>query len=248
MLDRLELAGHAMINKMAQMEVVTNNLANINTKGFKRDKVFVNELRKHLESLQRPELDTDVHVPQSEAVIDFSQGSMDGTGRPLDLAISGNALFSVETPEGEAYTRDGRLTLNAEGVLINLDGYTVLGEGGPIQFDLQQHSQSEILINETGGVLVDGALVDTLKIVGIDEPRDFTKIGANLYRLDSANELNPAENFAVKQGFLEESNVDPIAEMVALIEISHFYESTEKMIRTQDRMLNQAVNDIGKVG
>lgn len=247
MIDRLRLPGYSMINKMAQMEVVTNNLANINTRGFKRDMIFVNELNKNLESMQQPGLETKIHVPSSETVIDFSQGPMEGTGRPLDLAITGAAVLAVETPQGEAYTRDGRLTLSPEGILINMDGFPILGEGGPIQLDLQQSSESEIVIGEAGDILIDGNVVDRLKVLAIEDPKNFKKIGGNLFQLDEPGELNPAVNFAIKQGFLEESNVDPIAEMVAMIEISHFFESAEKMIRAQDRLLDKSVNEIGRV-
>jgi len=86
-----------------------------------------------------------------------------------------------------------------------------------------------------------------LKVLAIEDPKNFKKIGGNLFQLDEPGELNPAVNFAIKQGFLEESNVDPIAEMVAMIEISHFFESAEKMIRAQDRLLDKSVNEIGRV-
>ncbi|MFQ5752832.1 MAG: flagellar hook-basal body protein [bacterium] len=248
MIDRLKLTGYSMFNKMAQMEIISNNLANISTNGFKRNKIFENELSAKLKSYSLSQLNSKVHIPNSSAVIDFSQGSLVGSNRPLDVAISGNGLFAVETPQGEVYTRDGRFTLNQEGILTTLDGYVVLGEGGPIEIELQQNSPSQIIINEKGEILIDGNVLDRLKVFSLENPQNFNKIGSNLFQLkDSTISLNPAENYTIKQGFLEESNVNPILEMVAMIEVSHFYQTGRKLINTQDSLLGRAVNDIGRV-
>ena len=245
MLDRLIMAGHAMTTRMYQMEVVTNNLANIDTTAFKKNNIFVEELENQLKT---PQFGSSSQVPDSKSIIDFGQGALVGTSRPLDVAISGNGLFVVETPEGESYARDGRFSVNAEGILISLDGLPVLGEGGPIELNLQQSSASEIVINEKGEILLDENVIGALKIVSVANPQDFMKAGANLFRLvNQANELEPAKDFSIKQGFLEEANVNPIEEMVAMMEIFHFYQSAEKMIRAQDNLLGRAVNDIARI-
>jgi len=127
MLKRLTLTGHAMTTQMAQLETVTNNLANISTRAYKREELFVNELKKKVSELNGPDFAKSMTVPYAGSRIDFTQGALEGTNRPLDVAISGDGLFSVETPEDEAYTRDGRFTLNQEGILVTSDGLAVLG-------------------------------------------------------------------------------------------------------------------------
>ncbi len=248
MLKRLAMAGHAMTTQMAKMETLTNNLANISTRGFKRDELFVRELKKTVSELNGSNFANDTTVPYVGARIDFSQGPLEGTNRPLDVAISGNGLFSVETPNGEAYTRDGRFTLNQEGILITLEGVPVLGEGGPIAINLQENSATEVLINGSGEILIDGNVIDKLKIVSTENPADFSKIGSNLFRLKEGGEVTVLENVEVKQGFLENSNVDSITEMVSMIDLMHQYEMAQKMIRSQDAILQKATNEIGRVG
>ena len=249
MLDRLKVTGYAMALRMGQLDVVANNLANIDTTGFKRDALFMNELDKKMKELQFSKFAVKTHIPFAGSAVDLQQGALASTGQPLDVAISGDGFFTVETPAGEAYTRDGRFTLDTEGTLVNLDGYPVLGDGGPIQIDLQQNKPSEILINDHGEVLLDGDIIATLQIVSPTAPEDLVKLGANLFQLASGNaEVNPTTNASVRQGFLEESNVDAIQELVTMMDVFHFYETGQRMIREQDRVLNRAVNDIGRVG
>lgn len=257
MLERLKLAGNSMINRLAELDTVSNNLANQSTSGFKRDKVFVNELQQQVQRLsaepvrlggQAAQGRSRVSAPAFDSVIDFSQGALEGTGNPLDLAISGDGLFVVETPQGEAFTRDGRFTLNTDGLLTTLDGHTVLGEGGPIEIDLEQNSPGQLLINDNGEIILNNNVVDTLRIVSAQNPENFVKMGSNLFQLiPGAPAPQPAEDFAVKQGFLEESNVNAIEEMVTMIDILHQYQIAEKSIKTEDSLLNRAVNDIGRV-
>jgi len=249
MLERLKLAGNSMINRMAELEAVSNNLANQGTSGFKRDKVFVNELMQQVQRLQASQATSEVSIPAFDSVIDFTQGALEGTSNPFNVGISGDGLFVVETPQGEAFTRDGRFTLNPEtSGLSTLDGHAVLGEGGPIQIDLEQNSPSQLLINDKGEILLNNNVVDTLRIVSSQNPQNFVKIGANLFQLTpGAAEPAPAEEFAVKQGFLEDSNVNAIEEMVAMIDIMNNYQIAEKSIKTEDSILNRAVNDIGRV-
>lgn len=248
MLTRLILTGHAMTTQMAQLETITNNLANISTRGYKREELFVNALKKKVSELSGPDFAKNMTIPYAGSRIDFTQGALEGTNRPLDVAISGDGLFSVETLEGEAYTRDGRFTLNQEGLLITVDGLPVLGEGGPIEINLQENSAAEILINGSGEILIDGNVIDKLKIVSAQNPSDFSKIGSNLFLLKEGIEATPLENAELKQGFLENSNVDSVSEMVAMIDLMHQYEVGQKMIRSQDAILQKAANEIGRVG
>ena len=242
------MAGHAMTMQMAQMDTLTNNLANISTRGFKREELFVNELTKKINERNGLDFAKNMAVPYAGARIDFSQGPLEGTNRPLDVAISGDGLFSVETPEGEAYTRDGRFALNQGGLLVTSDGHSVLGEGGPIEINVQENFTTEILINGSGEILIDGNVIDKLKTISTANSVDFSKIGSNLFQLKNGIEPTALETIEVKQGFLENSNVDSITEMVTMIDLMHQYEMGQKMIRAQDTILGKASSDIGRVG
>jgi len=237
-----------MVTRMNQMDVIANNLANINTTGFKRDELFWNELEKQIKVRQFNKFEAAAHIPATGDAIDFSQGSLKSTGSPFDVAISGDGLFSVQTPRGEAYTRDGRFTLNADDILVTQDGLPVVGEGGPIEIDLQTKTPSQVVINDQGEIMLDGVIIDKLKVVTIDDARAFRKIGGNLYGRVGPRQATPAETVSLRQGFLEDSNVEAMQEMVRMIEIFHYYQTGQKMIREQDRLLSRAVNDIGRVG
>jgi flagellar basal-body rod protein FlgF len=247
MLDELEIAGNAMQHRMTQLEVVSNNLANANTVGYKRDDLFVHELDQQIKEQAYPHSGS-TKVPNPGELIDFSQGALVGTGRPFDVAISGNGLFTIETPAGTAYTRDGRFELNREGILTTMDGFAVLGEGGAIEVDMQQFTENDVVINDVGEVILDNNVIDKLQIVQVGDPRNFIKAGSNLFHLaDQVGQPAPLENPGVRHKFLEQSNVEPVTEMVAMMEIFHFFQTSHKMIQAQDSTLNKAVNDIGRV-
>lgn len=248
MLRRLELNGHSMISRMAQLEVVTNNLANISTSGFKRDNVFVNALKEKLTFYEEGGERIESHYPTSSLSGDFTQGNLVETNRPLDVAISGEGFFIVETPQGEAYTRNGKFTMNAGNILTTFDGQIVLGEGGPIEIDNQQKSPNEILINESGEIYLDGNLIDKLQIVAPEDPQKLMKKGANLFQFANASSgMQPVESASVKQGFIEDSNVNPVVEMIRMMEILQQFEMEQKVIRTQDDLLGQAADQIGRL-
>jgi flagellar basal-body rod protein FlgG len=247
MLNELEIAGNAMQHRMNQLEVVSNNLANANTVGFKRDDLFVHELDQKIKDLSFPH-NGSTKIPNPGELIDFSQGALMGTGRPFDVALSGNGLFTVQTPNGIAYTRDGRFQVSSEGILTTLDGYPVLGEGGEIELDLQQFTEDDLVINNLGEVILGNNIIDKFQIIAVDDPRNFVKGGSNLLRL-SDPEIQPVavDTPGVRHKFLEQSNVNPVNEMVAMMEIFHFYQTSQKMLHAQDSTLNKAVNDIGRV-
>jgi len=247
MLSELEIAGNAMQHRMIQLEVVTNNLANANTVGYKRDDLFVHELDQKIKELAYPHGGS-TKVPNPGELIDFSQGALVGTGRPFDVALSGNGLFTVETPTGKAYTRDGRFQVDPEGILTTMDGFAVLGEGGPIELDLLQFTDKDLVINDMGEVILGNNVVDKLQIVTVADPRNLVKAGSNLFR--PANPLTQPvamEVPGVRHKFVEQSNVDPVTEMVAMMEIFHFFQTSQKMLQAQDSTLNKAVNDVGRV-
>lgn len=175
--------------------------------------------------------------------VNFEQGQPYETGNNLDVALKGKGFFQVETPEGLRYTRDGSFKLNENYELVTSEGYRVLGLNGPIDIDGEK-----IAISPKGEILVNDEIVDQLSIIDIDNIKDLRKTGSNLYRMEDGMEiqLRPFQGEVI-QGFLENSNVDTIKEMVEMMTMFRNYESNQRMIKAYDDILQKAVNEIGKV-
>lgn len=180
---------------------------------------------------------------------DYSPGNLVETGGKFDLALNGPGFFKIQGDEGATYyTRDGSFVINGEGYLSTLDGREVLGTGGPISIDGE-----DFYVSEDGRVIVDGVESGTLDIADIENKEFLRKVGDNLYRMavDINGEEIPPEEIPfegeVLQGFLEESNVNAIREMVEMITLLREFEAGQKAIRTQDEMMDKASNEIGRV-
>jgi flagellar basal-body rod protein FlgG len=175
--------------------------------------------------------------------INYGQGQLYQTDNQLDFALKGSGFFQVQTPDGIAYTRDGSFKLNSNNELVTSEGYAVLGTEGPIFID-----GTEISVSELGVILADEVYMDQLNIVDITNLKDLRKQGDNLYRM--AQQTQPqTQPFTgqVLQGFLEQSNVNPIKEMVQMITLFRNYESNQRMIKAYDDTVGKAVNEVGKV-
>jgi len=222
-----------------EQERVANNLANINTVGYKRDRTFTEALDQY----------TDVEgAPRSERRstqwADLAQGALESTGNPLDVAIDGEGFFVFSDDETGAtvYARAGRLSLDTEGTLRDLAGRAVEGEGGPIQIP---PSGDAIEISKNGEIRVGGQLVGALRVVRFENP-------AQLQRLDGAAfdaagmEPEPVKNPVVLQGYVETSNVDAVREMADMITFYRQFESQQKMMQATDQILGAVTRDLGK--
>lgn len=177
-------------------------------------------------------------------VTNFTEGSIIETGNNLDFAIRGTGFFKVQDEAGDIYyTRDGSFTIDRTGKLITKDGKTVLGQNGAIIL-----AGKDIETNVEGSITLDGAIVGKFNIVEIENKEDLRKIGNNLYRAVQNGEIREAAfTGEVLSGCTESSNVDIIKEMVSMIAGFRSYESSQKVITTQDELLNKVVNDLGKV-
>jgi flagellar basal-body rod protein FlgG len=181
---------------------------------------------------------------------DFSAGALRKTGRPFDLALSGNGFFCVRTPDGVMYTRRGDFTVDADELLVTQEGFPVLGKGGEIRIDLAKPSGDirEFSISEDGTVTVDGSEVDRLRIVDFTQSHALEKAGHNYYRALKPRALEELdENLMISQGFLELSNVDTIRMMTEMIEVLRGYESYQKIMRSVDDMNAKLINDVGRL-
>jgi len=281
MVRGLYTGASAMIAQMRRIDVLSNNLANVNTPSFKRDSTL---MKAFPEMLIRRINDDGVRVipigsydlmpvvgkmgtgvEVNEVYTRFIQGSLKQTENDFDLALDGKGFFSVMTEEGERYTRNGSFLIDSDGYLVTKEGYRVLGENGTIQI-----KKNNFLVDEDGNVFVNDdytvdpqrlvsmeenewnntVLLDRLKIIDFPKIRQVKKVGDSLYR--ETDHSGPAfiieeERPKVIQGFLEASNVNPVIEMVNLIEVHRNYEANQKMIQAHDGALGRAINEVGRI-
>jgi flagellar basal-body rod protein FlgG len=237
----------AMRPKMTRMEVLANNLANINSTGFKKDRVFVRMLQES--TAAGAEGRTDMSNVQIERAVDFSAGPLRQTDNPFDLAIDGKGFFTVETPNGIRLTRNGNFTLATDGTLTTPEGYAVLGNAGRIIIpNIEKLEQRSISITPSGEVLNGKEPLGTLRIVEPEQEPMLRKDQQSLFFLEQGGQVRDLkpETVSIRQGFLEESNVDGIEEMIAMIELSRAFETDQRMIQSQDATLDRSL-EIGKL-
>ncbi|MGY6531392.1 flagellar basal-body rod protein FlgF [Glycocaulis sp.] len=227
------------------LDITANNIANVSTAGFKAEQLLVEAdpwTRARAED-GPPQLN---YVAEWGMGRDFSQGALEQTGRPLDLAITGEGFFVLDTPQGERFTRDGRFSMDAGGTLIAQDGARVLDEGGaPITIDPEA---GHVAISSTGELTQNGVPVGRVAVMRFDEPGVLSKTGENRYTApdDAARELVMGES--VRQGFIESSNVRPIMEITSMMEVSRAYASVTRMLQQADELSRKAIERLGRPG
>jgi len=240
-----------------RLQIISNNLANSNTVGYKQDhgqfqisdlSAFPDESTQT--SVELNESQADLFWNQFSVYTDHSSGSLKNTGNDLDLALVGKGFFCVQTPDGTHYTRKGDFTLNADGILVTRSGLPVLGEGGEISVDSKENpnQHKKFSVDEQGNISVDGNQIGNLRLVDFPHPYNLTKVGEALFKpSDSGLGETPAEDVRVSQGFIELSNVDAVKMMTEMIEVLRGYESYQKIIRSVDEVNSRAINEIGKM-
>jgi flagellar basal-body rod protein FlgG len=264
MISGLYTAASGLIAQTEQQDVIANNLANVNTTGYKKDRalfiafpeVFLNRINDEkvkipgagIRDLQTPigmvgqgvQLRIDGVQPSIT-----EEGSLVENDNKLSMAIKGNAMFVINTPNGIRYTRDGNFNLNSDGKLVTQSGYAVMGHAGEIMID-----GADVRVDKTGDIYVNKNELDTLRLATFTKDDNLRKEGANLFYKPDGTELpenDLAENEQVMQGYLESSNVNPVREMVDMIAAYRAYESSQKAIQSQDETLDKAVNQVGTV-
>jgi flagellar basal-body rod protein FlgG len=259
-----------MLAHMRRQEVISNNLANVNTVGFRGDDaevkafplIFLQRLFDTnrdangtvLPSREVGGLNTGLMVDQ--VATSFREGNIRETHNPLDLALrdtagpnSQPAFFAVQTPNGTQFTRDGAFSRNANGELVTNQGYRVLGQGGaPIV--VPASPDSEVRVRPDGTILVNNQQAGQLQIVSFANPVALDKPGNTLFaqnvRSGPPTPANPAD-YVIQDHALELSNVDPVRSMAEMLDTMRAYEMNQRMVQTQDEVLGRAVNDIAKL-
>ena len=261
MIDGVKKMARDMSTKVLRQELVANNLANVNTPGFKTQRAFTTVLRKSMGAeaarAATPEALAEgggvsgpaAPKPQGEGAekvtsiyTSFEQGRIEYTHRSLDLAIDGEGFFVVDTPFGERFTRSGSFTLTEAGLLATYGGNLVMGEGGPIAIQ-----GGGIEVTPDARVVVDGEEVDKLKIVTFSAPGNLARSGNTFASTtEPYNEVDFSRTQVI-QGALERSNVNPIDEMVEMIALHRGFEADQQSIRLQidaSKKLLERVGDI----
>lgn len=242
------------------MEVVANNLANLNTAGFKGDNVSFTLLE------PEPEKNYKDPIPPANYKVNFedlmplrgnemsyvgvasierdtTQGPAIMTENSLDLMLEGDGYFAVNTPEGTRYTRAGDLTMNADGALITKSGHPVMGDKGSIYL-----RSNAFEVNPRGEVYQDGQLIDRLQVYQFSEEKQLERVGNNYYFFDGEIESVQRLDFpAVRQGYVEGSNVNAMKNLTAMIIAHRSYEAYQKAVSNYDQMMDKSSNSIGVV-
>ncbi len=264
MFNGVYTAASGMLATLQKINIITNNVANVNTTGFKREgvnfkswsyvsgysnlKLPLQPDTRKAKGFVNETIDSVVHMDKD--YIDFSEGALRHTGNLLNFAIDGKGFFVVLTPKGLAYTRDGEFTLNKDGVLVQAGtGYPVIGENYYRSGELIRITSHNYQIREDGEVLVNGALMDTIAI------RDFRNY-ANL-REGPNNTFIPTPGttpmmvapIKLKEGYLETSNVNIVREMVELINAQRAFERYQRVVNALgNNLMGEVVQNLSKVG
>lgn len=258
MLKGLYTAHTGLRNEQNRMDIMTNNLANASTVGFKKEgstsqsfddvlAVKLKDVSVGLSTVQRIGINNP-GVKIGENYTDYGQGSFRITGNTYDLALSGDGFFAIEFTNkiGETstkYTRAGQFTLNKDGYLVTQEGDYVLDTSNRrIRLDTL-HDAS---INENGMIMQNGRTVAQIQVVDFEDYDYLEKYGETYYQpIEGAKKI--ASNAKVNSGYLEMSNVQTVSEMVNLISITRAYESNQKIMQTYDDTLDVAVNQLGRL-
>jgi flagellar basal-body rod protein FlgF len=226
-----------------QMDVVANNMANINTTGFKSESMlFQDYLMPVARDNEFKGPDHNLHYTEDWSTMhDMSTGSIEQTGNPLDVALNGQGFLSVQTPAGTRYSKNGSLQIDAGGTLVDLSGNPVLGTSGPIKFD---SADTDITINADGTISTSQGAKGKLAVVEFADPQVLVREGDNYY---SGPAGTPATRTQVMQGAIERSNVSGVTSMADMIRIERAYQTLSNIMQRQDELRSTAVQRLGDV-
>jgi len=252
------IAGTGMMLQRRHMEIITNNIANADTTGFKKEYLvshsFDAVLIRRINDEHDPHILGMRHFNRAPGVgplnlgtqvdqlyINYADGSLDGTERTTDLALVGDAFFVMQTAGGERYTKTGAFYVDELGYLVDGEGNFLLGANGPIYVGGLNFS-----VDQLGGVRIGDEYVDQIRVVSFADNGALRKQGSNLYFSLAAPQAEPNQ-YVIAQGFLEMSNVEIGREMVDMLSVFRTYETNQRMLTMIDETVGKAVNEIGRL-
>lgn len=221
---------------MRQMQVVANNIANLSTTGFRREGVVFEEYVARLPDGQSLSMATG-----DGRVVDLTQAGISATGGSYDFAIQGEGFFKVETPGGERLTRAGSFTPSPDGELMTADGYRLLDQGGGPVF--VPPDARNVALAEDGSLSADGAPVAR---IGLWQPSDPLSLQHEAGTLFSAAATEPVEGAILLQGYLEDSNVQPVQEVANMIQVQRAYELGQSFLDQEDKRMRGVIDTLGR--
>lgn len=262
MLDGMKYANAGMIQMSMKQDIITNNLANATTAGFRRETGYISSFSDVLDKKMgfipgkggKPETNGYMEVGgglemeggmRQDSQTGFAQGSLRETGNNFDLALDddGKGFFTVKVGNDMRYTRNGAFRLAPDGHLTTSDGAQLMGQKGPINVG----KAANVEITPEGVVKADGREVDKLRVTTFMNFGALKKEGTNNFIDMNGGALTMNKGVCVRQGFIEQGNVNAVQEMVDLMQVSRAFEANQKMLQTQDQILRKAANEVGKV-
>lgn len=231
----IAVAASGLEAQMTRQDIIANNLANVNTTGFKRDRLILEGFQDRVAAHRQGGVRVAGTVP------DFTAGSLSTTNDPLDLAINGEGFFKVETPRGVRLTQAGHFTRDAQGWLTTVEGDRVLGSNGPICLP-----DGPVEVGSDGMITVSGQPAGCLSVVTVSHPDQLIKEGANQWAVPAGEAVSPAPG-QVAQRMLESSNASPVMEMVALVDCQRAFQANLKVLQAEDDLLGRAATELGRV-
>lgn len=244
MIDRLNAHMQALQMLTKAQEATADNLANINTPGFKGTKLFHRLITEQIDGME-------VTRTVAGQQVDLSQGVLEATGNELDVGISGEGFFIVEE-DGEAFlTRDGRFHFDSDGYLVNSRGANVQGVNGDIHIPEYFHAlgdengSARLEIAKDGTIRLNDEVFERIQLVQVDDPINLERRGHSYFASDT-NILRMDESSLLMQGYYENGNVEPLHEMVGMMRTMQMFEAQQRAMRTTDETLSQATNNLGR--
>ncbi len=254
MLKEIYTAAMGMIPQQTRMEVVANNLANASAVGFKRESVFERNLTDARANLYNVPGDAEQEDTATGSYVDFSQGAFFQTDNPLDIAIENkNGFFALRDEQGNMhYTKSGRFQVTKDGSIVSPNGMYLLGENGPLNYlgeylldptNVNDERAIDIRIVENGEVFANENRIGAIQLVQVNNPDSLRKVDETRFSLTRESEVEFVRqaDTVLRQGWLEDSNVDVINEMVTMIELQRMFELGSKVIKTNDGTLDDSL-------
>ncbi len=236
----MDAAGYTALTRqsglMREMQVVANNIANLSTTGFKREGVVFSE---HVARMaEGPSLSM---ANGNARHVDLSQAGISKTGGSFDFAVQGEGFFLVETPDGERLTRAGSFTPSPAGELVTPEGFRLLDQGGAPVF--VPSGAGAVALSQDGTLSAGGA---PLARIGLWRPADPLSLQHQAGTLFSAAEMEPVDGAVLMQGYLEDSNVEPVSEIARMIEVQRAYEMGQTFMDREDQRMRSVIDTLGR--
>ncbi len=254
MLRGLYIAGSGMTERAANLDVVANNIANMQTDTYKRDRVAYSQFKEmYLSRIQDGQKDQQVgklamgSILSTNKFTDFTQGTLVSTGDDHDIAIEGDGFVKVSLPDGSMrYTRDVHWNLTQDGLLVDDRGFAIMDEQGS---EINLTGKGNVVIGDKGDIYQDGKSAGKIGIIEFDDRTLLIKDGSSMYRLNGDPFLLEidAESTFLRQAYVEKPNFSPLSVVTNMIQILREYESSQKVVQVYDETINQAITKLGKV-